>query len=166
MRRSSDSWLNATQVLKVAGIDKIQRAEIIEREVLTGEHEKIQGGYGKSQGVWISYERGVELCRQYGVEEQLRPLLGYDISQDGASIAGRGVGTPTKEEVMATWRRRSYHWTRAAKSWPGPQSHTTLTRTANYHSLSYTTAKRVTTGSIMRRVGGHMSDSTLSQLTI
>jgi hypothetical protein len=118
MRRSSDSWLNSTQVLRLAGIDKAQGDKIIEREILIGEHETIQSGYGRSQGVWISYERGVELCRQYGVEEQLRPLLDCDIGQDEVSKAERGLGTPTKEEVMATKRRRLY-----AESWPEPQDY-------------------------------------------
>lgn len=50
MRRRADSWLNATQILKVAGFDKPQRTRILEREVQKGEHEKVQGGYGKYQG--------------------------------------------------------------------------------------------------------------------
>lgn len=47
MRRRSDSWLNATQILKVAGVDKGKRTKVLEKEILTGEHEKVQGGYGK-----------------------------------------------------------------------------------------------------------------------
>lgn len=50
MKRRSDSSLNATQILKVAEFDKPQRTRILEREVQTGEHEKVQGGYGKYQG--------------------------------------------------------------------------------------------------------------------
>jgi hypothetical protein len=50
MRRRADSWLNATQILKVAGFDKPQRTRVLEREVQKGEHEKVQGGYGKYQG--------------------------------------------------------------------------------------------------------------------
>jgi len=55
MRRRSDSWLNATQILKVANFDKPQRTRILEREVQKGEHEKVQGGYGKYQGTVYSY---------------------------------------------------------------------------------------------------------------
>lgn len=51
MRRRADSWLNATQILKVAGFDKPQRTRVLEREVQKGEHEKVQGGYGKYQGM-------------------------------------------------------------------------------------------------------------------
>lgn len=51
MRRKSDGWLNATQILKVAGLDKPQRTRVLERDIQKGEHEKVQGGYGKYQGL-------------------------------------------------------------------------------------------------------------------
>lgn len=108
MRRRNDSWLNATQILKVAGIDKGKRTKVLEKEILAGEHEKVQGGYGKYQGTWINYRRGVDFCRGYGVEELLRPLLEYDMGQDGLTIAGQGnVDTPTKEQAMAAQRKRN-----------------------------------------------------------
>ena len=66
MRRRSDSWLNATQILKVANFDKPQRTRILEREVQKGEHEKVQGGYGKYQGTlysyWVSESVGLMCC--------------------------------------------------------------------------------------------------------
>ncbi|KAI2641298.1 apses-domain-containing protein [Xylaria nigripes] len=109
MRRRNDSWLNATQILKVARIEKGKRTKILEKEIQTGEHEKVQGGYGKYQGTWIRFERGVEVCKQYHVEELLRPLLTYDMGQDGG-VAGRGgdLNTPTKEQAMAAQRKRMY----------------------------------------------------------
>lgn len=108
MRRRRDSWLNATQILKVAGVDKGKRTKILEKEIQTGEHEKVQGGYGKYQGTWIRFDRGVQVCRQYGVEEILRPLLTYDMGQDG-SVAGSGdFSTPTKEQALAAQRKRMY----------------------------------------------------------
>lgn len=105
MKRRSDSWLNATQILKVAGVDKGKRTKVLEKEVLTGEHEKVQGGYGKYQGTWINYRRGREFCRQYGVEDLLRPLLDYGM-EGGAQ--GHEVDTPTKEQAMAANRKRFY----------------------------------------------------------
>jgi ankyrin repeat protein len=109
MRRRADSWLNATQILKVAGVDKGKRTKILEKEIQTGEHEKVQGGYGKYQGTWIKFERGFEVCQQYGVEEILRPLLTYDMGQDGG-VAGRGdINTPTKEQAMAAQRKRTMY---------------------------------------------------------
>ena len=50
MRRRSDSWINATHILKVVGLDKPQRTKVLERDVQKGTHEKVQGGYGKYQG--------------------------------------------------------------------------------------------------------------------
>ncbi|KKF93288.1 Cell division cycle-related protein res1/sct1 [Ceratocystis platani] len=108
MRRRNDSWLNATQILKVAKIDKGKRTKILEKEIQTGEHEKVQGGYGKYQGTWVKFERGLDICRHYGVEEILRPLLTHDMGQDG-TIAGRNVNTPTKEQAMAAQRKRMYN---------------------------------------------------------
>ncbi|KAL9026078.1 MAG: hypothetical protein Q9196_005204 [Gyalolechia fulgens] len=108
MRRRADSWLNATQILKVAGIDKGKRTKALEKEILSGDHEKVQGGYGKYQGTWVNYYRGVNFCRQYGVADLLRPLLEYDMGQDGTSAAGQGqISTPTKEQAMAAQRKRN-----------------------------------------------------------
>lgn len=108
MRRRNDSSLNATQILKVANIDKGKRTKILEKEIQTGQHEKVQGGYGKYQGTWIPHERARQVCRQYGVEEALEPLLTYDMGQDGG-VAGRGdINTPTKEQAMAAQRKRNY----------------------------------------------------------
>ncbi|KAK9480641.1 hypothetical protein V1514DRAFT_317842 [Lipomyces japonicus] len=77
MRRRSDAWMNATQILKVANFDKPQRTRILEREVQKGIHEKIQGGYGKYQGTWVPLERGREIAIQYRVEDVLRPVFEF-----------------------------------------------------------------------------------------
>lgn len=107
MRRRKDSWLNATQILKVAGIEKGKRTKVLEKEILSGEHEKVQGGYGRYQGTWISYPRGVEFARQYGVEELLRPLFDYDMGQEGFNAGSGNLETPTKEQAMAAQRKRN-----------------------------------------------------------
>ena len=52
MRRRADSFVNATQILKVAGVEKGRRTKILEKEILPGKHEIVQGGYGKYQGTW------------------------------------------------------------------------------------------------------------------
>ncbi|KAA8912351.1 hypothetical protein TRICI_003521 [Trichomonascus ciferrii] len=100
MRRKDDSWLNATQILKIAGIEKAKRTKVLEREILVGEHEKVQGGYGKYQGTWIPYYRGVDLCKQYGVYDMLRPLLDFEPSNQMEH-------TPTKEQALAKRKRDS-----------------------------------------------------------
>ncbi|KAJ2900246.1 Start control protein cdc10 [Zalerion maritima] len=104
MRRRKDGWLNATQILKVAGVDKGKRTKILEKEIQTGEHEKVQGGYGKYQGTWINYDRGVEVCQLYGVEDVLRGLLTYNIGD----TLDPNLNTPTKEQAMAAQRKRMY----------------------------------------------------------
>ncbi|KAK1832521.1 hypothetical protein QBC39DRAFT_390514 [Podospora conica] len=106
MRRQADGWLNATQILKVAGVDKGRRTKVLEKEIQTGEHEKVQGGYGKYQGTWIPFDRGLEVCRQYGVEEFLTKLLTHNRGQDGTV---GDVDTPTKEQAMAAQRKRMYN---------------------------------------------------------
>ncbi|QIX01028.1 hypothetical protein AMS68_006545 [Peltaster fructicola] len=104
MRRRHDGWLNATQILKIAGVDKGRRTKVLEKEILTGEHEKVQGGYGKYQGTWIPFAIGVRFCRAYGVEEILKPLLEYDIVGGGPE----GQDTPTKEQAMAASRKKMF----------------------------------------------------------
>ncbi|TKA68182.1 hypothetical protein B0A55_07346 [Friedmanniomyces simplex] len=133
MRRRSDGWLNATQILKVAGVDKGKRTKVLEKEILTGEHEKVQGGYGKYQGTWISYRRGREFCRQYGVEDILRPLLDYDVSADGSG--GQGQDTPTKEQAMAANRKRFYQPSVDGGRPQGPMSNGTF-----FQNISPTTS--------------------------
>ncbi|KTW30228.1 hypothetical protein T552_00706 [Pneumocystis carinii B80] len=112
MRRKSNSYLNATQILKVAGIDKGKRTKILEKEILVGEHEKVQGGYGKYQGTWIPFERGVEFCRQYGVEQMLWPILSLDLNVENQN------NTPTKEQALAFRRKHSLDSVENKKSNP------------------------------------------------
>lgn len=96
MRRRKDDWMNATQILKVAGFDKPQRTRILEREVQKGEHEKVQGGYGKYQGTWIPFERGLELSKQYDVASIMAPILTYQ--------PGSGTPPPAPKHTTAASR--------------------------------------------------------------
>ncbi|EIM86636.1 uncharacterized protein STEHIDRAFT_79173 [Stereum hirsutum FP-91666 SS1] len=86
MRRRADSYVNATQILKVAGVDKGRRTKILEKEILPGKHEIVQGGYGKYQGTWIPLERGRDISAQYGVAHLLAPL--FDFVPSSASLGG------------------------------------------------------------------------------
>ncbi|GJJ78956.1 regulatory protein SWI6 [Entomortierella parvispora] len=101
MRRRDDSSLNATQILKVAGIEKGRRTKILEREVLTGEHEKVQGGYGKYQGTWVPFQRGKDLARQYRVDHLLQPLFEYAFQLGEVDTI-----TPTKEMAQMAQKNR------------------------------------------------------------
>ncbi|KAF9482551.1 transcription factor [Pholiota conissans] len=92
MRRRNDSYVNATQILKVAGVDKGRRTKILEKEILPGKHEIVQGGYGKYQGTWIPLERGRDIATQYGVAPLLSPL--FDFTPSTNSLGALPVGTP------------------------------------------------------------------------
>ncbi|KAI8322255.1 apses-domain-containing protein [Martensiomyces pterosporus] len=75
MRRRKDSYVNVTQILKCAQYDKPHRTRFLEREIHTGIHEKVQGGYGKYQGTWVPLERAISLARQLNVYDALRHVL-------------------------------------------------------------------------------------------
>ncbi|KAL0145733.1 apses-type HTH transcription regulator [Mucor lusitanicus] len=98
MRRRTDSYMNATQILKVASIDKGKRTKILEKEVLIGEHEKVQGGYGKYQGTWIPCDKSKELAIKYGVYEQLSPLIDFDLATTGTENGEEAY--LTKEQAL------------------------------------------------------------------
>ena len=127
MRRVKDSWMNATQILRVANVDKGRRTKVLEKEILTGEHEKVQGGYGKYQGTWVNYKRGRDFCRSYGVEDILRPLLDYEVAA--------GNETPTKEQAMAANRKRFYNSSLDGRPGNGPMSNGTF-----FQNISPTTS--------------------------
>lgn len=154
MKRRSDSWLNATQILKVAGVVKARRTKTLEKEIAAGEHEKVQGGYGKYQGTWVNYQRGVDLCREYHVEESLRPLLEYDINPDGSGSFAEGtIDTPTKEQAMAAQRKRLYN-SGENRSAPQPQQGTffqNISRTAATAVNALSKARFDTSNSNSRR---------------
>ncbi|KAI8984788.1 hypothetical protein BDF20DRAFT_986628 [Mycotypha africana] len=107
MRRRNDSYMNATQILKVANIEKGKRTKILEKEVLTGTHEKVQGGYGKYQGTWIPYERSVELAEKYGVRDALAPLLFFEIDDINTPQRERVEGLLTKEQTKLAKKKLS-----------------------------------------------------------
>ncbi|CDK29570.1 unnamed protein product [Kuraishia capsulata CBS 1993] len=77
MRRQQDGWINATHILKVADFPKAKRTRILERDVQTGTHEKIQGGYGKYQGTWVPLERAREIAVQFGVDGELSAIFDF-----------------------------------------------------------------------------------------
>ncbi|KAI8381074.1 uncharacterized protein BYT42DRAFT_565148 [Radiomyces spectabilis] len=91
MRRRSDSYLNATQILKVADFDKPQRTRILDREVQTGEHEKVQGGYGKYQGTWVPLDRAISLAERYNVKHLLQPMFEFIQGDDSPPLAPKHV---------------------------------------------------------------------------
>ncbi|KAL1613280.1 transcriptional regulator swi6, partial [Neofusicoccum ribis] len=94
MMRCCDSWVNATQILGLACIRKSDRTKTLKRDIWTGEHQKVQGGNFKYQGTWISYERSIILCRQYGLEYLPALLLHHGFNP-------RATETPYENYLVA-----------------------------------------------------------------
>ncbi|KAI7883459.1 apses-domain-containing protein [Lichtheimia hyalospora FSU 10163] len=112
MRRQSDSYLNATQILKVADFDKPQRTRILEREVQVGKHEKVQGGYGKYQGTWVPFDRGVALAQQYNVDTILQPIIDFVKGDQSPPMAPKHVTAAShrpRKPRETTRRKRTRH---------------------------------------------------------
>lgn len=78
MRRKSDAWINATHILKIAKFPKARRTRILEKDVQTGIHEKVQGGYGKYQGTYVPLQLGAEIAKSFGVYEVLKPIFDFE----------------------------------------------------------------------------------------
>ncbi|ORX61521.1 apses-domain-containing protein [Hesseltinella vesiculosa] len=105
MRRRIDSYMNATQVLKVAGLDKAKRTKVLEKEILPGVHEKVQGGYGKFQGTWIPLETCIALSQRYQVYELIRDMIEFDPDNAG-HIEEKGFYGKDAAEYRAQARKR------------------------------------------------------------
>ncbi|KAI5958369.1 MBP1 [Candida theae] len=78
MRRKGDSWINATHILKIAKLPKAKRTRILEKDVQTGIHEKVQGGYGKYQGTYVPLKLGEVIAQNYGVYDTLKPIFDFE----------------------------------------------------------------------------------------
>lgn len=77
MRRKLDSYINATHILKIAKFPKAKRTRILEKDVQTRTHDKVQGGYGKYQGTYVPLELGEEIARNFGIYDILRPIFEF-----------------------------------------------------------------------------------------
>ncbi|KAI8085039.1 uncharacterized protein BX664DRAFT_360830 [Halteromyces radiatus] len=112
MRRKNDSYMNATQILKVADFDKPQRTRILEREVQVGDHEKIQGGYGKYQGTWVPLERAAHLAKHYNVDNLIQPLLEFVKGEESPPLAPKHVtaasAKPKKQREQRVRKKRRH----------------------------------------------------------
>ncbi|KAH3665423.1 hypothetical protein OGAPHI_003607 [Ogataea philodendri] len=82
MRRCDDDWVNATQILKIAGFGKAQRTRLLEREVHQFKHQKIQGGYGRFQGTWVPLDFARELAESHKIPRENAKVLYYDPQKD------------------------------------------------------------------------------------
>ncbi|VEU21457.1 DEKNAAC102556 [Brettanomyces naardenensis] len=83
MRRCDDNWVNATQILKIAGYGKAQRTRLLEKEVHKFEHRKIQGGFGRFQGTWVPLDFARRLAETHHLGKDKVRVLYYDPAIDG-----------------------------------------------------------------------------------
>ncbi|EMG46209.1 MBP1 Transcription factor MBP1 [Candida maltosa Xu316] len=86
MRRKSDSWINATHILKIAKFPKARRTRILEKDVQTGIHEKVQGGYGKYQGTYVPLDLGATIAKNFGVYDVLKPIFEFQYIEGETEI--------------------------------------------------------------------------------
>lgn len=113
MRRCKDDWVNATQILKLCNFPKAKRTKILEKGVQQGQHEKVQGGYGRFQGTWIPLPDARNLANEYGISSEMVPVLYVDPtdtsvvipkkSKPPVSSSSGGVnkdGTPVKRKYV------------------------------------------------------------------
>ncbi|KAH8743950.1 transcription regulator HTH, apses-type DNA-binding domain-containing protein [Diaporthe sp. PMI_573] len=101
MRRQSDNWVNATHILKAAGFDKPARTRILERDVQKGNHEKVQGGYGKFQGTYLPLADAQELARQHNVLDRIGPIFDFVPGAVTPPPAPRHVSKPKQPKKSA-----------------------------------------------------------------
>lgn len=94
MRRCKDDWVNATQILKLCNFPKAKRTKILEKGVQQGQHEKVQGGYGRFQGTWIPLADARRLADEYGITAEMAPVLYIDLD-DPSVIIPKKLKPPT-----------------------------------------------------------------------
>nr|KAK5448729.1 transcriptional regulator swi6 [Exophiala xenobiotica] len=109
MRRQSDSWMNATSILKAAGV----REEQLRRRILRtikGPQESVQGGRWFYQGTWVPCAFAHELASRYGIANSLLPLFeiapteGADVIQ-GAKLSANSHSAQRKSTSSAGSRK-------------------------------------------------------------
>ena len=86
MIRKSDAFVNATQILRAAGLPKPARTKVLDKQVALGIHEKVQGGYAGSQGTWVPLHTAKELAATYGILKECMPLFEYDMASGAAEM--------------------------------------------------------------------------------
>jgi hypothetical protein len=93
MRRCRDNWLNGTQILKIARLNRVERRKALDG-VKNGQKVYARGRHSKYSGMWIDFGTGLRLCKDYGVYHLLLPLLKYNMGEGpvvGMSMEGSRV---------------------------------------------------------------------------
>ena len=80
MRRMSDGAVNATQLLKLAGLDRSKRVKVLEE--LGSYADKVQGGSGQYQGTYVPLDIAQQLASTYNVSDIILPLFSLDLNNN------------------------------------------------------------------------------------
>lgn len=119
MRRLRDSYINATQILRAAGLAKPQRTKILEKDVTRGIHEKVQGGYAGFQGTWIPADSAQALGAEYGLEEEIAFLVAQPVDQAVIDAMPQSAPpTPRKTATRAAAATPTRKWSESSESEP------------------------------------------------
>lgn len=77
-RKGSDNFVNGTKLLNVTGMSRGRRDGILKVEK---GRRVIRNGSMNLKGVWIPYDRALELARNEGIKDLLYPLFVDDINK-------------------------------------------------------------------------------------
>ena len=94
--RKADGWLNAAQILEVAGKNEVEQRQIFD---LIKKHTKIEegelmGAIAHGPPLWICHSYGQSLCEMLRLIDALKPLL--DLGQDREESSHGKGGMVTK----------------------------------------------------------------------
>ena len=70
--RKKDCFLNATQITKLARLDCNERKKVFDKL-----KKRTSVDVEKGKATWVNVQHGQGLCKELGLEEELRPLLDY-----------------------------------------------------------------------------------------
>ena len=119
MRRLRDSYINATQILRAAGLAKPQRTKILEKDVTRGIHDKVQGGYAGFQGTWIPADSAQALGAEYGLEDEIAFLVAQPVDQAIIDAMPQSAPpTQRKSAVRAAAATPARKWSESSEGEP------------------------------------------------
>ncbi|KAJ3274697.1 hypothetical protein HDV01_002219 [Terramyces sp. JEL0728] len=75
MRRISDDYMNASNILQAAQVPKDKRKKIIKKLCSLVPFERIEEGYFKYQGVWVPLKAAKSLAERWNVYEFIKPIF-------------------------------------------------------------------------------------------
>ena len=84
MRRAANSYVNVTQLLVAAGLNRNQRRNILKRRDFPTTKDVINGG--SLQGTWIPGDLAAQFAAAHGVADEFRAL--YSVVDEQSPISG------------------------------------------------------------------------------